>query len=155
MKQNKNNHIVGHQEGYEWCNCPKCGEKISLIKREKGNRKSTILVVDDEIGIRNLIEAAFDPEEYEVLTSSSAEEALGVIKTHRPDLVLLDIRLPGMNGIEALKEIKKIDETIVVIMITAFGDEKDAFRCMRLGAAAYVNKPFDVNYITMLVQNYL
>ena len=155
MTQSQNSQPIEHQEGNEWCRCPKCGEKMSLVKREKRREKSTILVVDDEIGIRDLIKSSFDPQDYEVLTAAAAEEAFQIIDRENPGLVLLDIRLPGMHGIEALKQIKKTNKDIVVIMITAFGDEKDAFRCMKLGAAAYVHKPFDVNYIVMLVQNYL
>lgn len=155
MSQSQNNQPIQHREAGEWSKCPKCGAKISLVRKKKREGKPTILVVDDERGIRDLIFSSFEEDEYEVLMSSSAEEAFDIIKAHRPDLVLLDIRLPGINGIEALKEIKKIDKTITVIMITAFGDEKDGFQCMKLGAVAYVHKPFDVNYITMLAQNYL
>jgi len=119
------------------------------------SEKSTILVVDDEIGIRELIKSSFDPEDYEVLTASTAEEALRIVDKQSPRLVLLDIRLPEMNGIEALERIKKINKDIAVIMITAFGDEKTAIKCTKLGAVAFVNKPFDVSYIVMLVQNHL
>jgi len=143
-----------HEE-HEWCVCPKCGEKIALFKKKERRTKSKILVVDDEIGIRDLLRSSFDEEECEVLATASAEKAFEIIEKQNPQLVLLDIRLPGIDGVEALKWIKQMNENIIVIMVTAFGDDKNALRCMKLGAAAYVSKPFDINYIVMLIQNYL
>ena len=116
--------------------------------------KYKLLVVDDEIGVRDLIKTAFEGD-YEVFTAESAEAGFDIVKAENPDLIFLDIKLPGIDGIEALGRIKKMDEKVIVIMITAFGGEKDAIKCMKMGAAAYVNKPFDVSYITMLVQNFL
>ena len=135
-------------------------EVISLRKKmekkqsEKMERKYKLLVVDDEIGVRDLIKTAFGSD-YEVFTAESAEAGFDIVKAENPDLIFLDIKLPGIDGIEALGRIKKMDEKVIVIMITAFGGEKDAIKCMKMGAAAYVNKPFDVSYITMLVQNFL
>ncbi len=143
-----------HEE-HEWCVCPKCGEKIALFQKKEQRTKSKILVVDDEIGIRDLLQSSFDEEECEVLAAASAEKAFEVIEKQNPQLVLLDIRLPGIDGVEALKRIKQMNKNIIVIMVTAFGDDKNALRCMKLGAAAYVSKPFDINYIVMLIQNYL
>ena len=80
---------------------------------------------------------------------------MDLIRAIKPALVFLDIRLPDMSGIDVLKEIKDIDPDIIVIMITAYGDSKDALRCMKLGAAAYVTKPFDIHYVAMLAQNQL
>ena len=117
--------------------------------------RATIVVIDDDRGIRDLITESFDSDDYEVVGAVSAEEAFPLIQEKKPALILLDVRLPGIDGIEALRRIKKIDKDLVVVMITAFGDEKSAIQCMRLGAAAYVHKPFDVNYVTMLAQNYL
>ncbi len=147
---------IPHREGYEWCSCPKCGDKISLVKKkEAGKRKNyKLLVVDDEIGVRDLIKIAFE-DDYEVFTAESAEAGFDIVTAKNPDLIFLDIKLPGIDGIEALGRIKKMSEKVIVIMITAFGGEKDAIKCMKKGAVAYVNKPFDVNYITMLVQNFL
>ena len=117
--------------------------------------RPAIVVVDDDRGIRDLIAESFDSDDYEVVGAVSAEKALPLIQEKKPALILLDVRLPGIDGIEALRRIKKMDKGLVVVMITAFGDEKSAMRCMKLGAAAYVHKPFDVNYVTMLAQNYL
>ena len=123
-------------------------------KSEKMEGKYKLLVVDDEIGVRDLIKTAFGSD-YEVFTAESAEAGFDIVKAENPDLIFLDIKLPGIDGIEALGRVKKMDEKVIVIMITAFGGEKDAIKCMKMGAAAYVNKPFDVSYITMLVQNFL
>jgi len=150
----KNSPLQQHEE-HEWCVCPKCGEKIALFKKKEQRKKSKILVVDDEIGIRDLVQSSFDQEECEVLTAASAEKAFKVIEKQNPQLVLLDIRLPGIDGTEALKRIKQMNKDIVVILMTAFEDDRNALKCMKLGAAAYIHKPFDVNYIVMLIQNYL
>jgi len=150
----KDNSLEQH-DGHEWCVCPKCGEKIALFKKKEQLKKSKILVVDDEIGIRDLVQSSFAKEECEVLTAESAEKAFEVIEKQNPQLVLLDIRLPGIDGVEALKRIKRMNKDIIVILMTAFENDKSALKCMKLGATAYVHKPFDVNYLVMLIQNYL
>ena len=147
--------LLQQHEGREWCICPKCGKKIALFKKKELRKKSKILVVDDDREILHIIQSSFAQEECEILTAMSAEKAFEVIEKQNPQLVFLDIHLPGIDGIEALKWIKQMNENIIVIMVTAFGDDKNALRCMKLGAAAYVSKPFDINYIVMLIQNYL
>lgn len=157
MKQSKKEGNHNHSHGAEWSNCPRCGEKISLVKKRenaKGERP-TIVVIDDELGIRDLLETAFEGEGYQVSTAERAEEGLELVRTSNPNLVFLDIRLPDKNGVDVLKEIKAMGKDTSVIMITAYGDSKEAVRCMGLGAAAYVTKPFDVQYVSMLAQNQL
>jgi DNA-binding response OmpR family regulator len=146
-----------HIENYEWCSCPKCGEKISLVKtKEKEiSRKYKLLVIDDDIGIQSMIDTAFSEDKYQVFTAFDAKKGLEILKKENPDLLFLDIKLPDVNGIDLLKDIRKENERIIVIMITAFGDDKDAVRSMKLGASAYITKPFDMNYLETLVQNFL
>ena len=114
--------------------------------------KAKILVVDDEAGIRDYFYSALSQEDYEVLTASSGEEAVDLVRKDGFDLVLLDIKLPGIDGIEALRQIRKIDEDIVVIMITAFATLKTAVAALKEGAYDYVTKPFNLNEIIATVK---
>ena len=114
--------------------------------------KAKILVVDDEAGIRDYFYSALSQEDYEVLTASSGEEAIELVRKDGFDLVLLDIKLPGIDGIEALRQIRKIDEDIVVIIITAYATLKTAVAALKEGAYDYVTKPFNLNEIIATVK---
>ncbi|NIO55078.1 MAG: response regulator [Deltaproteobacteria bacterium] len=115
--------------------------------------KGRILVVDDEKMIRWTLETALEKEGYGVSSVESGERALEHIEASTPDVVLLDITLPGMDGIEILKKIREAEPSIVVIMITAQKDVSVAVSAMKLGAFDYVEKPFDVDRIIILVNN--
>ena len=108
-----------------------------------------ILVVDDEIEVCNSLKRflSIKGKGYEVDTANSGKEAVRKVKENRPHIVLLDIIMPGMSGIDTLKEIKKIDPNIGVIMATAVADEEIAKRALQLGAYDYILKPFDLNYL--------
>ena len=114
----------------------------------------SLVLIDDEKTIRDGINMAF-ASEYDVRTFASAEEALKGIGTAPPDLVLLDIGLPGMNGIEALERIKDIYPDTVVIMITAYEDVKTVISAMKLGAYDYVLKPIIMAGLRVTIQNAL
>jgi DNA-binding NarL/FixJ family response regulator len=83
------------------------------------------------------------PEGYETFSALNGKIALKEISTHSPDLILLDIRLPGIDGMTLLEKVKEIDSRILIIMLTGHGDIKDAVRAIKLGAADYITKPFD------------
>lgn len=110
-----------------------------------------ILVVDDEMHIVRLLQKYLKSKEYEVFTASGGLEAIQKVKDIRPHVVLLDILMPGMGGIDTLKEIKKIDSKIVVIMVTAVVDEELAKRAIQLGADDYISKPIDFIYLETCV----
>ena len=110
-----------------------------------------ILVVDDEIHVVRLLQKYLASKEYEVYTATDGLEAIQKVKDVKPHIVLLDILMPGMGGIDTLKEIKKINSKIVVIMVTAVIDEELAKRVIQLGADDYIIKPFDLNYIETCV----
>ena len=114
----------------------------------------SLYVVDDEKTIREGITMAFE-EDYDVSTFSTAETAIDAMKITLPDLVLLDIGLPGMNGIEALRKIKSLYPEILIIMITAYEDIKTVISAMRLGAYDYVVKPLDMNGLEVTIRNAL
>ncbi|GAB4567153.1 MAG: sigma-54 dependent transcriptional regulator [Geothermobacteraceae bacterium] len=114
--------------------------------------KNRILVVDDEQLIRWSLEQNLSKQGYEVATAASGEDALRAIQQDAPDLVLLDIQLPGMNGLEVLEKIKEQDEDIIVIMVTALGVLETAVKAMRLGAFDYINKPFNLDELAIVIR---
>lgn len=113
----------------------------------RGNIVERILVVDDEIHVVRLLKKFLTSKTYDVYTATSGQEALQKIKEVNPHIVLLDILMPGMGGLDTLKEIKKINSEIPVIMATAIVDEELAKRAMQLGAEDYITKPLDLNYL--------
>lgn len=117
---------------------------------EKGKKKSTfgkVLIVDDEVEIVEILAEFFAQKGYEVSSAHDGVEGLSKVKKERPHIVLLDIRMPGMNGIDVLRNIKEIDSNIGVIMITANEDIEVAKQSLALGAFDYISKPFDFNYL--------
>jgi len=108
--------------------------------------KPVILIVDDEMSVRESFSLILN-KEFKVVTAASGEAALKKIIDEKIDLVYLDIRMPGMSGMETLKRIKEIDPGIEVIMVTAVNDVGGAAASVKLGAKDYIVKPFDVNDI--------
>lgn len=104
-------------------------------------RKERILVVDDEERIRSLVGQYLRAEGYEVAEAASGEEALAKAQSHPPDLVVLDVRLPGVDGFEVLAELRKRSE-VYVIMLTARAEEADKLVGLTAGADDYLTKPF-------------
>ncbi|KQC11868.1 MAG: hypothetical protein APR54_10445 [Candidatus Cloacimonas sp. SDB] len=102
-----------------------------------------ILVVDDNENMQFILSNILQEKGYEVECVGNGLDALKKVKNRIPDLVLLDIRLPGKNGMEVLKLLKEINEDIIVIMITAYGDVKSAVKTIKDGAYDYITKPFD------------
>jgi len=102
-----------------------------------------ILIVDDNRNMQFILKNLLSEEGFKITSAENGKESLEVFKSDKPDLVLLDIRLPGMDGIEVLKSIREIDSDCPVIMITAYGDVKSAVEAIKLGAYDYVTKPFD------------
>jgi len=118
-------------------------------------RKQTILVVDDEAMILRVFERLLSKEGYTVLTASNGKEALELVRKKSLELVILDLKLPDMSGIDILRRIKRPRENPEVIVITGYGTMKTARAAMRLGAYDYITKPFDDNYVRSLVKDAL
>jgi DNA-binding response OmpR family regulator len=116
-------------------------EQNFLKKDDTGTRKSTILVVDDEQNVCELITMYFEKSGFEIICSGEGNEALGLIRSHRPDLVILDLMLPGMDGLEVCKEIRRASN-VPIIMLSARVDEVDRVLGLEIGADDYVTKPF-------------
>ena len=113
-----------------------------------------LFIVDDEPTIRDGIALALG-EDYRITGFATAEDALADLEKAAPDLVLLDIGLPGMNGIEALANIKRCDPHILVIMITAYEDLDGVIQSMKLGAHDYVVKPLQMDQLELTITNAL
>ncbi|MCM8800542.1 MAG: response regulator [Candidatus Omnitrophica bacterium] len=118
------------------------------------NKESKILIVDDDNIVRDFLRKFLSSKGFTQLESASTgQEALKIIEEKKQNikLVLLDIRLPDINGVDLLRRIKEINKDIGVIMITAFADEEKAKEAMRLGAFDYIMKPFDLAYLQLSV----
>src|SRR5215831_10038760 len=103
----------------------------------------TVLIVDDEAEIRESLQTLLELEGFEVETAASGEDGLARMGEQPFDLVLLDLTLPGRNGMEILSEIRTHDAQLPVIMITAYGTVENAVRAMQSGAANFIQKPWD------------
>ncbi len=114
-----------------------------------------ILVIDDEKLIRWTLEQHLVKEGYEVLTADSAEKGMELIAEDVPDLVLLDNRLPEMNGLDLLEKLHVQDRGLMVIMITAYGMVETAVKAMKFGAYDYISKPFNLEEITFVIKKAL
>ncbi len=109
--------------------------------------KEKILIVDDEAAVIAFLKRFLESKGYDVYTAVDGESAIKMVQKYSPDVVLLDIIMPGIGGIEALKEIKKNDPSVTVVMATAVSDEELARRALELGAYDYITKPFNFNYL--------
>ncbi|HQJ74727.1 MAG TPA: sigma-54 dependent transcriptional regulator [Bacteroidota bacterium] len=119
------------------------------------NKSINILVVDDEFSVRDSLFKWFREDGYNVDTAENATEALKKIQESKWDLILLDIKMPGMDGMELQKRIKEIDPGIIIIMITAFASVDTAVQALKVGAYDYVTKPIDPDYLSHIVNNAL
>jgi two-component system, NtrC family, response regulator AtoC len=132
-----------------------CGNICHHARRVQALIEKRILVVDDEYLIRWTLQKNLEKAGYRVLVSESGEDALQKIREDAPDLVLLDIKLPGMDGFEVLDKALSIDEGIIPIMITASEDVDRVVRAIKLGAFDYITKPFDFGKVLLSVQKAL
>ncbi len=114
--------------------------------------KPSILIVDDDEVIRETLSDVFKKKDYEVFTVGSGEEVLPTIKKNIVDLILLDMRLPDGDGLDVLKKIKEFDTEILVIIMTAYSDVETAVTAMKSGAYHYINKPFELEELKLLIE---
>ncbi|MFI5374686.1 MAG: sigma-54-dependent transcriptional regulator [Candidatus Rokuibacteriota bacterium] len=111
-----------------------------------------ILVVDDEAEIRSLLAAVLQSKGYEVVTAEDGAAALQAVPRERPAVILMDLSMPRMNGMDALPELKRLDPELPVIICTAHADLATAVRAMKLGAYDYLTKPFDVELLILTLE---
>ncbi len=117
--------------------------------------KGKILIVDDQFGIRILLNEVFQKEGYETFQAANGVQALDIVSKHEPDLVLLDMKIPGMDGIEILKRMKVINPDICVIIMTAYGELDMIKEAKDLGAITHFAKPFDIDDIRAAVKKHI
>jgi len=117
------------------------------------NKKSmSVLIVDDEEMMRDLLQRILSKGGFEIHSASSGDEALKELATNQIDLIISDIKMPGMDGFELLKKIKSRYPDKCVVMMTAFGDTYTVKDALLLGADEYVTKPFKSHEITLVVE---
>jgi len=114
-----------------------------------------LLLIDDEADVRYSFRRIFDQPDIELTTADSGEEGLKLIPRLKPDLVIMDVRMGGMSGLETLRRLRQLDAKQMVIMMTAYGTTQTAIEAMKLGAYDYLLKPFDVPRLKQIVLNAL
>lgn len=116
-------------------------------------KEKKVLIIDDEKNIRMTLEKSLSGAGYEVETAVNGEDGLQKLKENEYPVILLDMKLPGIDGIEVLKKINALDYTVKVIMITGFGNVETAVETMKLGAVDYLRKPFKPEEIKEVVED--
>ena len=114
------------------------------MSAKPAGRQEKVLVVEDDPTLRMGLRATLRSAGYQVLVASTGTEGRDMALSERPDLVLLDVMLPGMNGFEILRDLRQHDPSLPIIMLTAKGEEQDKVQGLRLGADDYVVKPFGI-----------
>src|SRR5579862_7699558 len=119
------------------------------------NDRATILVVEDEAKMRRLLELQLGEEGFVVHSAADAETGLQLLVREKPDLVVTDLRLPGMSGIEFLQAAKRANAALPVVVMTAYGTVESAVEAMKVGASNYVTKPFSFDELVMVIRKEL
>ncbi len=114
-------------------------------------KDQVILIVDDEEGVRDGLSELLKDEGYTVLCAEDGEEALKILRTTSIDLILTDMRMPGMSGIDLLKKVHEINDKLGVIILTGYGEIESYIEAMSFGAMEYVSKPFKANELRFIV----
>lgn len=111
-----------------------------------------LLVVDDQPAIRQLLVEALGSEGYDIVQASDGYEAVSIVRDRKPELILLDLKMPGLSGLETLREINKHSPGIPVVLITAYGELSDPAEAERMGVRCLILKPFDLNEVRAVVR---
>lgn len=115
----------------------------------------TLLIVEDEAKMRRLLELNLAEEGFTVLTAPDAEAGLNILRQEKVDVVVTDLKLPGMNGLEFLQAVKRTNSTLPVVVMTAYGTVETAVEAMKAGASDYVLKPFGMEEIKLILRKEL
>jgi DNA-binding NtrC family response regulator len=125
------------------------------MEQPVNEKKGTILIVDDEMGPRESIRMILKPH-YEVFSAADGKEALSILRQTKIDLVTLDLKMPGLSGLDVLREIRKYHADVEVVIITAYGSPQNVKEANRFGARSFICKPFNsmelINYIHQLFE---
>ncbi len=129
--------VVGFQLALSGC----------VISRSTGAIMPRVLIVDDEPDAVEVLRAFLTAKGYEVLAASNGEDALRRVKEDRPHLILLDARMPKMNGLDVLRQVRQVDHEVGVIMVAGVNEEETGRQALKLGAFDYITKPLDFEYL--------
>jgi DNA-binding response OmpR family regulator len=121
----------------------------------KINTRKKILIVDDELSIRELLSDLMHKHNHQALTAQNGIEAINLFRLSHPDLVITDIKMPKMDGISLLKQLKSIDNNTLIVLISGFGNEEILLQALRAGAVNFLRKPFRIEEIADTVNNIL
>jgi two-component system, NtrC family, response regulator PilR len=124
----------------------------NIVEPAADRRRPRILVVDDERSMRELLAIVLRREGYDVLLAENGKSAIALLEKEPVDILISDIKMPDLSGVDVLRAAKRIDQDILGIMITAFASTETAVEAMRLGACDYLSKPFDVDLLRMKVR---
>ncbi len=125
---------------------------LALGEKLRSLHKPRVLIVDDERRVAQLLKLYFEEQHrYEGIVALSGKRAVELVRDQKPDLVLLDIRMPDMDGLETLRRIKAVAPEIPVAMLTGVWDEQEAKSCFDAGAYEYITKPVDLEYLDMVL----
>ena len=130
----------------------KADDRVIEMKAQKKDQ-ITILVVDDDSLIIDLLNEYLAGYGYDIIKAGSGEEALLKIKSMRIDLALVDLKMPGMDGLETVEHIAEIDHDLVTILMTGYPTLDSSVKAMRLGASDYILKPFKLQEVSLAVKN--
>ncbi|MBX6352079.1 MAG: response regulator [Thermoflavifilum sp.] len=114
-----------------------------------------VLIVDDQFGIRVLLQEVLQKEGYTVFQAANGPAALEIAEQQHPDLILLDMKIPGMDGLEILRQLRRREVPSKVLMMTAYGELDMIQEAMELGALAHFTKPFDIEELRSAVRAHL
>ena len=115
--------------------------------------KTLILVVDDQFADRETLKGVLEDKGYRVATASDGAEAIEMVKSRHYDIIFLDVRLPGIDGVETFEQVKMIDPEVTVIMMTGYSEEDLVKRAVSRGAYTCIYKPFDMERVIELVED--
>jgi diguanylate cyclase (GGDEF)-like protein len=126
-----------------------------VLEKDESHTPSRLLVIDDDQDVRLLLKDLLEESDYEVHSASCGEEALRMIRVSTYDIIITDLRLTGMHGLEVIKEVKAIDAGIDVVVMTGYASVNSAVESMKAGAVDYITKPFNSDQIRMVVKKNL
>src|SRR6476661_7710416 len=126
---------------------------MSSEPRKNGPRPARILIVDDDAGQRSLLNSFLAGQGFETLPVSSGGQALEVLRTGDFTMMISDVRMPGLSGLETLRRARKEHATLPVLLVTAYADIREAVGAMRDGAVNYLSKPIDLDELLAIVRS--
>ena len=124
---------------------------VSVYRDQEFSLPPKVLLVDDEQDFVQTLSERLNTRDYGSYPVFDGEQALDLLGHETPDVMVLDLKMPGMNGVEVLQKTKKVKPEIEIIILTGHGSEEDKKTCLELGAYAYLQKPVDINNLTSMI----